>query len=236
MKKLLIATLMITLVSTLIGCAAPEGTIIPSVTGFEHRMPDDSITDTDTALERLVRGNERFISNRLMPRNTNRVDLNITAAGQWPFAVILTCSDSRVAPEIYFDQKIGDLFVIRNAGNFADETALGSLEFAVEHLGARLIVVVGHTMCGAVYTAHAQATGLSENLQNVISTVGRNIPNSSTPEEAVLENTLTVAAQVLQNEVVKTFGAVVLGAVYNIETGQVEFFEIIPEVTTPVVR
>jgi len=107
----------------------------------------------DTALARLVEGNRRFASGQAIHPDQSVERRAALAGGQSPFAVVLTCSDSRVAPELYFDQGLGDLFVLRNAGNILDDHTLGSIEYAVEHLHVRLIVVVGHEKCGAVSAA-----------------------------------------------------------------------------------
>lgn len=104
----------------------------------------------ETALARLLAGNERFLHEKpAHPHQSHRRILE-TEEGQRPFAVVVTCSDSRVPPEIIFDEGIGDLFVIRTAGNLLGNLELGSIEYAVEHLGASLVVVLGHTECGAV--------------------------------------------------------------------------------------
>ena len=106
--------------------------------------------DFSSALQSLKAGNKRFVTGGLSPKNTYAEDRKALCEGQHPFAVVLCCSDSRVAPEIIFDQKLGDLFVIRNAGNVIDKHVLGSIEYAVEHLGTSLVVVMGHSCCGAV--------------------------------------------------------------------------------------
>jgi len=109
----------------------------------------------DQALERLLQGNQRYVAGKAThPDQTAERRLGL-ASGQAPFAIILTCADSRVAPELFFDQGLGDLFVIRNAGNILDDHVIGSMEYAVEHLHAGLIVVVGHGQCGAVSAAVA---------------------------------------------------------------------------------
>ena len=110
------------------------------------------------AIELLKAGNARFISGALSPKEDYAEDRKRLAEGQHPFAVVLCCSDSRVAPEIIFDQKLGDLFVIRNAGNVVDDDVLGSIEYAVEHLGTPLVVVLGHSCCGAVTATFQVAT------------------------------------------------------------------------------
>ena len=112
----------------------------------------------DQALARLMDGNRRYSQNKEQhPDETlaRRMELQ---SSQHPFAVILSCSDSRVPPELIFDQGLGDLFVIRVAGNIVDDDGLGSIEYAVEHLGTKLIVVLGHEKCGAVSAAVASET------------------------------------------------------------------------------
>ena len=109
--------------------------------------------DPGEALERLMAGNQRYATGYPAHPLQNLERVKEVAKGQHPFAIILSCSDSRVPPEIVFDQGIGDLFVVRVAGNTALEDGIGSLEYAVEHLGARLIVVLGHERCGAVSAA-----------------------------------------------------------------------------------
>lgn len=106
--------------------------------------------DSQKALELLKEGNARFVSGALTPKDHYKEERQKLSEGQHPFAVVLCCSDSRVVPEILFDQQLGDLFVIRNAGNVVDLHVLGSIEYAVEHLGAPLVVVLGHSNCGAV--------------------------------------------------------------------------------------
>jgi carbonic anhydrase len=109
--------------------------------------PAELIEDAGSALQLLKEGNERYVKGKLVAKNSYAAD-RILSNGQKPFAVILTCSDSRAVPEIFFDQKLGDIFTIRNAGNIADTTALGSLEYAVEHFKAPLVVVIGRSNGG----------------------------------------------------------------------------------------
>ena len=181
--------------------------------------PDVQVTDSDLAISYLKEGNARFVADATMPRDTNKKDLALTKDAQKPFAAILTCADSRTTPEIFFDQKIGDLFVLRNAGTVADQSVLGSLEFGVKHLGVAVVVVVGHTMCGAVHTSHAGATGLSDNLQAVLDGIRPNISCDGDKEDATIENTKYQAGVLAANE---TIGAVpVLAANYDIATGEV---------------
>jgi carbonic anhydrase len=107
----------------------------------------------DTALKRLLEGNERFVNGKRLNPNQSKLRLQETAVAQYPFVAILGCADSRVPAEVVFDQGLGDLFVVRVAGNVASQTAIGSLEFATAVLGAQLIMVLGHAKCGAVMAA-----------------------------------------------------------------------------------
>ena len=117
----------------------------------------------EAALQRLLDGNLRFVSGRLSDDGEGPRRRAEVAQAQNPFAVVLTCADSRLAPEILFDQGLGDLFVVRVAGNVLDDALLGSIEYGVLHLGARVIMVVGHERCGAVQAAvEALDAGASE--------------------------------------------------------------------------
>ncbi|MBW4507003.1 MAG: carbonic anhydrase [Scytonematopsis contorta HA4267-MV1] len=107
----------------------------------------------DSALKQLIEGNRRFVEGKRAAPNQSRLRLQETAVAQYPFASILGCADSRVPAEIVFDQGLGDLFVVRVAGNVSSQTAIGSLEFSTAVLGSQLIVVLGHAKCGAVIAA-----------------------------------------------------------------------------------
>lgn len=115
--------------------------------------PEETITP-ERAKECLIEGNRRFVKGEPAPKNTGEARRKeLLEKGQRPFAAVLCCSDSRVPPEIVFDQALGDIFVVRVAGNVLDDAALGSLEYAVEHLRVPLVVVLGHEKCGAVQAA-----------------------------------------------------------------------------------
>ena len=124
----------------------------------EHEA-DARPADPEQALERLLEGNARFAADRKLNHGHDTVRRTELAAGQEPFAVVLGCADSRVPPEVIFDQRLGDLFVVRVAGNTAAEaTVIGSVEYALAELGAMLVLVLGHEACGAVAGAVAAAT------------------------------------------------------------------------------
>lgn len=184
-----------------------------------HR-PEDRVGDWQTALRFLQEGNQRYLENKTIARNSNADDRQVLKDGQNPFAVVVTCSDSRVSPEIFFDQKLGDIFVIRNAGNIADQTALGSIEYAVEHLKATLVVVVGHSSCGAVTGAFTGGE-YPENLQTIIDAISHSIGHSSDVDGAIHANINSVVNIIKHDKIVIETGAEVVGAYYNIESGKV---------------
>ncbi|MBW8358516.1 MAG: carbonic anhydrase [Weeksellaceae bacterium] len=114
-----------------------------------HTLETQTTTTPEKALNFLKEGNQRFVQNLKMNRNLLE-QVNDTRAGQWPFAVVLSCIDSRTSAELIFDQGLGDIFSIRIAGNFANKDILGSMEFGCKVAGSKLIVVLGHTKCGAL--------------------------------------------------------------------------------------
>ena len=116
-------------------------------------QPTEQITDAQEALQLLKEGNLRFVEEHLSDKSDYALERKALHEAQKPFAVVLCCSDSRVVPELFFDQKLGDIFVVRNAGNVVDDVVQGSVEYAVEGLGCPLVVVCGHSKCGAITAA-----------------------------------------------------------------------------------
>jgi len=151
---------------------------------------------------------------------------------QHPFAVVLTCSDSRVPAEIIFDQGLGDIFVIRNAGNVLDEHVIGSLEYAVEHIGTNLIVVMGHESCGAVGATMSDAKG-SEYIESIKKSIQPAIAqakkeNNATAEGVSKDNAKLGVCDALKlsevlQEAAKERGLKIIPAYYHLDTGKVEF-------------
>ena len=196
------------------------------------------------ALERLREGNRRFVSDdrssQALASGSRRNEL---AAGQAPFAIILGCSDSRVPAEIVFDQGLGDLFVIRVAGNIVASSQVGSVEFAAARFGTRLVVVLGHSQCGAILATLEelqQPTDQSRNLRSIVDRVRPSVEALLATElrhdpealvrQAVRANIRASAdhlrhgSEVLE-QLVQTNGLLVVGAEYSLETGVVEFFD-----------
>jgi carbonic anhydrase len=202
------------------------------------------------ALEALREGNRRFVSgvsaDDTLAREARRAEL---VAGQAPIAVILGCSDSRVPVEIVFDQGLGDLFVIRVAGNIVAASQVGSVEFAAERFGIRLVVVLGHTRCSAVQTTldalRRPIEGVSRNLRAIVERIRPAVAElvadgaEPDPEElarrAVRANVRAAVHQLRHGSaslerLVETGGLRVVGAEYALETGMVEFFEGVAQV------
>jgi carbonic anhydrase len=143
--------------SVAISASAVSSVLLPGETAIAQK-PTTTIekpqpVSPQAALTNLLEGNKRFVEGKLLHPHQSKLRLQETAVAQYPFAAILGCADSRVPAEIVFDQGLGDLFVVRVAGNVASQTAIGSLEFSTAVLGAQLIVVLGHARCGAVVAA-----------------------------------------------------------------------------------
>jgi carbonic anhydrase len=186
-------------------------------------QPGELIENSETAFLMLKEGNERYLRGELTDKGTYRADREVLEDGQNPFAAILTCSDSRVPPEIFFDQKLGDLFVVRNAGNIADTAALGSLEYAVEILKCRLIVVCGHTKCGAVMAACFHSHDLPENIKYLTDRIKPAIDRGGGVDKVIHHHVAVMVEQVQADEVVGRLGVPVIGACYDVRTGAVEW-------------
>lgn len=191
------------------------------------------------ALEMLKQGNERFVRGKMMKRDY-LAQVKKTSKGQFPFAAIVCCLDSRTQPEILFDQGMGDIFVARVAGNFVNDDILGSLEFATKLAGAKLIVIMGHTNCGAVMGAcdAAQLGLLTAALANINPAVnavqGDYTPRTSQNEkfvQAVTEKNVRLSMQKLRDrsvilrEMIDKGEIVLVGAMYDLGTGKVTFYE-----------
>ena len=181
------------------------------------------------AINRLIKGNNLFIESKQEFPNLSDLRREELAAGQRPFAVIISCSDSRVPPEIIFDCGLGDLFVIRNAGNIVDDIVIGSVEYAVSNLGTELVVVLGHSECGAVKAAVEGAED-SEAIKNIVYSIKPAV-DVKNPHDAVTNNVK------LQANRLKTSGIIIpdllnqgkiniIGGHYDLKSGKVNMLEI----------
>ena len=209
----------------------------------------ESMISAQEALERLRKGNARFVSDvRSHETLSSQARRNEVAAGQEPFAIILGCSDSRVPAEIVFDQGLGDLFVIRVAGNIVASSQVGSVEFAVARFATRLVIVLGHTQCGAVLATLEelqQPTGSqSRYLRSIVDRVRPSVEAllatelRSDPEvlvqQAVRANIRASVDRLRQGswvleDLIEKDELLVVGGEYSLETGIVEFFDEVPE-------
>ena len=178
--------------------------------------------NTKQALDLLKSGNARFVSGALTPKYDYATLREKLSAGQHPFAVVLCCSDSRVAPEIIYDQKLGDLFVIRNAGNVVDEEVLGSIEYAVEHLETSLVVVMGHAACGAV-TATYHGGDLPGHILDLAKRIKPSISMSCCIDDNTRRHAQRMAQLIEEDEIVHHVGAKVVAAFYDLRSGKVEW-------------
>jgi carbonic anhydrase len=191
------------------------------------------------ALSALKDGNERFVDGKMLQRNL-MAQVRTTASGQYPFAVVLGCIDSRVPPELVFDQGIGDIFSPRIAGNFADTDIIGSIEFATKLAGAKLVLVLGHTECGAIKGAcdNVQLGNLTQTLSNISPAVyavkdireDRTSKNKAFVQKVTYENVrLTVQAlterSVVLNDLVVGNHLKLVGAIHDVATGRVSFMQ-----------
>lgn len=204
------------------------------------------------ALERLRSGNARFVAHQPSQQiQSSEADRAQSTFGQAPFAIILGCSDSRVPVEIIFDQGAGDLFVIRVAGNIVGPTVIGSIEFAAATLGTQLVVVMGHTQCGAIRTTIEElqkpTEDLSPSLQSIVDRIrpaiesyvdDPDLKGEAMSNEALRGNVRASVRKLRENspiisDLVDTGSLHIVGAEYAILSGLVQFMDGVPLVTHP---
>lgn len=186
----------------------------------------------------LQEGNERFVNSQRQDRNYLQ-QVSETSNGQYPFAVVLSCIDSRTSAELIFDQGLGDIFSARIAGNIVNEDILGSMEFACKVAGSKLIVVLGHTNCGAIKGACAQVelgnlTGLLNKIKPSIDAIRydgeRSAKNMEFVEMVAEKNVQNMLKEIPQKspvirEMIENGQIGIVGGMYNVETGAVEFYD-----------
>lgn len=218
---------------TLLGCCLGLPLVLESAqpkTAHDSHHPAN--LTPDQALRKLKDGNRRYIGSHLQHPHQTAVWRKGLTAGQHPFACVLTCADSRVPPEIIFDEGLGDLFVVRVAGNIVDDAVLGSLEYAVEHLGTSLILVMGHQNCGAV----SAALGAGEpetHIQSLVTAIKPAVEEARKREGDLLANSIAANvrlavhqlhdSQPLLSKAVEHHALRIVGGVYQLNTGIVEY-------------
>lgn len=192
---------------------------------------EDKNLSADTALLKLKQGNERFVKLHMKHPDEYKARRKELIKGQNPFVAILSCSDSRVPTEIIFDQGLGDIFSIRNAGNVLDEHIMGSIEYAVEHLGVNLVVVMGHESCGAVKAA-MKADKESEAIESLVESIEPAVEqckkeNEYTYDNVIKTHVLLDIEDILKDkelcEYMQKHNVKIVPAYYSISTGKVEF-------------
>ncbi len=212
-------------------------TAISSNANTQTKTTQSEITPA-TAIGVLKAGNKRFLDKEVINRNLHQ-QVSDTSTGQYPFAAVVSCIDSRIPTEVIFDQGIGDIFNARVAGNFINEDILGSLEFACKLAGSKLIVIMGHTSCGAVKGAcdHAELGNLTQMLAKITPAVDaittaegeeRNSSNlkfvNAVAEENVKQTIQNVHAQSpVLKEMFDNNEINIVGAMYDVKTGKVTF-------------
>jgi carbonic anhydrase len=199
---------------------------------------NQSLISPRNALELLAAGNQRFVKNLTANRNLLK-QVNETRDGQWPFATILSCIDSRTSAELIFDQGLGDVFSVRIAGNIVNTDILGSMEYACKVAGSKLIVVLGHSKCGAVKGAcdHVEMGNLTELLsklqpavyQEKTTTIDRTSENETFVENVANINVKRNVKNIIQRsyvleQMVESGALGIVGAMHNIDTGEVTFY------------
>ena len=208
--------------------ALGTATLIAGV-GCDSEQPKPTVENKnitpDEALQKLNDGNQRFVTNKRQNPNQSTVRLTEVAQGQNPFAAVLSCADSRVPVEIIFDQGLGDIFVVRDAGNIATPEEIGSLEFGTLVLGAKVLMVIGHQNCGAV-KATIDGNAVPGKIGSIIDAIKPAIQANQSIEAAVKANvklqieklkTSPVLTQLVQEGNLK-----IVGGYYNLETGLIE--------------
>ena len=204
-----------------------------------HTKESQKELTPELALEKLKEGNKRFVNNIKAHRNLLE-QVNETSEGQFPFACILSCIDSRTSAELIFDQGLGDIFSIRIAGNILNEDILGSMEFACKIAGSKLIVVLGHTKCGAIESACnnvvlGNITALLHKIKPAIdqeteTSTERNGNNKSFVKNVTEKNVFLIVQKIrvhssILNEIEQAKQIKIIGGLHNIDTGRVIFYE-----------
>lgn len=186
--------------------------------------------DAGQALARLKEGNKRFVEGKPETPIQSKAELEALTGGQAPYAIILSCADSRVVPELAFDTGLGEIFILRVAGNVANTSTIASIEYAVANLGTKLIVVMGHESCGAVGAAVAGGDN-GPNLNKLVSYIQPSVNklgSNATLKEIIKENannsveTLKDQSEII-SKAMENSGLEIVSAYYNLATGKVDF-------------
>lgn len=201
------------------------------------KVDDREVISSEEALSLLIEGNDRFVQGNSKHPHEGKMWRRQLVSGQSPFATIVGCSDSRVSPELIFDEGLGDLFVIRNAGHLVDQSVVASIEYAVEHLDTRLVVVLGHDNCGAVTAALAPPHDEPRELSSLVNQIHNSLYLNRDPEvdgklnitQAVRKNVMFSVRLLRTNPTLhrclEQHDAEVVGAIYHLHNGRVYWLE-----------
>ncbi|MGL4762673.1 MAG: carbonic anhydrase [Sarcina sp.] len=241
MKKIVIGIIIVVALG-LAGCAGADAVVknntdkavattteTKAVTTSEHNTTNTSVKTPEEALNLLKAGNQRFVEDKSTVNNVDAKRRKELESGQHPYATIVSCSDSRVTPALVFNAGLGDIFDIRLAGNVVDDSALGSIEYAVDHLHTPVIVVMGHENCGAVTAAYDQVVKGQQahgHVEDLVEEIEPAINKNGTIDQAIRKNVVDVVAEVKKDPVVakaiKDGQVKVVGAYYDLD-GKVTF-------------
>ncbi len=234
--RFILVGMLIVILAVLTGCSPKKAAVEePTIHDSAAKVEWSEAVDPGDSKMKLISGNVRYVSGKLKAKDlsaTKRKDLSEN--GQKPFAIVLTCSDSRVSPELILDQGLGDLFVIRTAGNVVDPIAIGSIEYAVEHLHTPLIMVLGHEQCGAVKAAIEAGEGKVEgNLGAIVEKIRPSVEKAKAagatgvdlPEKATEENVKAVVKELEEKSPIirDALGQgtlQIIGAKYDLDEGR----------------
>jgi len=188
--------------------------------------------NADKALKMLLDGNQRFVTEQYADNNNGQIRRDELTKGQHPSAIIVSCSESRVPPELVFDEGLGDLFVVRTAGEVVDDVALGSIEYAIEHLNVKLVVVLGHEECGAVKATIAGGE-VPGHIVSIAKAIAPAINQAKMQEGDLLTNSIEANVDLIVDklktsepiikEYIEKEHVEVVGAVYELKTGKVVY-------------
>ncbi len=192
------------------------------------------VNPAKNSMERLIQGNHRYVTSTTVCHTDWSAQRTALLENQKPFAVIIACSDSRVPPEIIFDQSLGDLFVVRVAGNVVDDFAIGSIEYGVNVLGANLVLVLGHSNCGAVNAA-LKGMAFDNHIQEVVNAIHPAIVATKGETGDLLEKAIKANVKIIEEQLKSSKPLLaqliqkgtlnISGAYYHLESGKVEFLD-----------
>lgn len=206
--------------------------LIPGLALLFAPMFAEEVKPAQNPLERLIQGNQRYVTSTTVCHEDWSAKRSALLENQKPFAVIVACSDSRVPPEIIFDQSLGDLFVVRVAGNIVDDFAIGSIEYGVNVLGANLVLVLGHSNCGAVQAA-LKGMKFDNHIQEVLNEIQPAIAATKGESGDLLEKAIKANVKIVEEKLKSSKPLLaalmekgtlrISGAYYHLESGKVEF-------------